>query len=79
MEVKAITTENIEKILQCGERLDILQERSSLLENSTGSFKFQSKRLQASASPHRSSHLDCNYCCYCHGTEEMILVCNLIL
>jgi len=45
-EVKGIMTENIEKVLQRGEHLDILQERSSLLENTAGSFKFSSKKLR---------------------------------
>lgn len=45
-EVKGIMTENIEKVLQRGEHLDILQERSSLLENSASVFKVQSTRLQ---------------------------------
>lgn len=45
-EVKGIMTENIEKVLQRGEHLDILQERSSLLENSAATFKVQSTRLK---------------------------------
>ena len=45
-EVKGIMTENIEKVLQRGEHLDILQERSSLLENTAGTFQFSARRLK---------------------------------